>query len=68
MVDLAINLPGIHGARMTGGGFGGCTINLVEKEFVDEFKLLISERYKEASHINPEIHVTWAADGAAIET
>ena len=67
MVDIAINLPGIYGARMTGGGFGGCTINLVEKELVNEFQLQISKRYKESTNIDPEIHVTWAADGAAIE-
>ncbi len=66
MVDLASKLPGLHGARMTGGGFGGCTINLVESDSVDVFKSLITKQYKQATNIDPEIYVTSASDGAGI--
>jgi galactokinase len=38
MVDLALDHPGVHGARMTGGGFGGCTVNLVAREAVQSFQ------------------------------
>ena len=38
MVELADASPGVYGARMTGGGFGGCTVNLVDADAVDEFQ------------------------------
>ena len=38
MVELAQKIEGVYGARMTGGGFGGCTVNLVAEEHVDEFR------------------------------
>ena len=65
MVELASKLPGIYGARMTGGGFGGCTINLVRKEAVAEFSRSIGQSYKAKTGIGPEVYVTTAADGAA---
>jgi galactokinase len=64
MVELAAGLPGIYGARMMGGGFGGCTINLVRKEHVPEFRETISKSYKSKTGLDPEIYVTTAADGA----
>jgi galactokinase len=66
MVDLALNIPGTYGARMTGGGFGGCTINLVDTRAVHSFKSCIFSKYKEVTNIDSEIYVTWAADGAGI--
>ena len=45
MVALAQDLPGLIGARLTGGGFGGCTINLVERENAAEFSEGLSARY-----------------------
>ncbi len=64
MVDFSSRFPGTFGARMTGGGFGGCTINLVSKESVNEFREQISVLYQEATGICPEIYVSEAADGA----
>jgi galactokinase len=64
MVQLAENRPGVYGSRMTGGGFGGCTINLVHENHVDEFKHAASEGYKQKIGRQPEIYVSSAADGA----
>ncbi len=65
MVDLANQLPGVYGARMTGGGFGGCTVNMVEANAVDEFTAGVASRYKSATGLQPEIYVCTAADGAS---
>ncbi|HVO63979.1 MAG TPA: galactokinase [Terriglobales bacterium] len=65
MVELADGIPGVIGARMTGGGFGGCTINLVERNAVDGFVEEVSKGYQEKMSITPEIYVTEANDGAA---
>ncbi len=64
LVKLASELPGVYGARMTGGGFGGCTINLVRNEDVDLFRARIAERYRETTGLDPEIYVTSSAAGA----
>jgi len=64
MVDLAASVEGVHGARMTGGGFGGSTINLVKTERVPEFKQIVATGYQEATGISPEILVCAAAAGA----
>jgi galactokinase len=64
MVELARECDGVHGARMTGGGFGGCTVNLVNAENVDQFKQTVAEGYTEATGLVPEIYVCSAADGA----
>jgi galactokinase len=64
MVDLAQDLPGLIGARLTGGGFGGCTINLVEKDKADGFAAALKGRYHAATGIDPEIHICHASAGA----
>jgi galactokinase len=64
MVELAQDLPGLIGARLTGGGFGGCTINLVQKEHAPTFAAVLKERYRNATGINPEIHICHASAGA----
>ncbi|HKG23626.1 MAG TPA: galactokinase, partial [Blastocatellia bacterium] len=64
MVDLASAREGVYGARMTGGGFGGCTINLVRSEHVSDFKREVAKGYEEATKIAPEIYVCSAASGA----
>jgi len=64
LVELALKCRGVYGARMTGGGFGGCTVNLVDKSFVNEFESTVSQGYKQATGVRPEIYVCTAADGA----
>ena len=64
MVELAQKLPGVYGARMTGGGFGGCTVNLVDSKNVEEFKRIVAQGYSEATGLVPDIYVSSAAEGA----
>jgi galactokinase len=63
MVELAQPIPGVYGARMTGGGFGGSTVNLIAAERTDEFKETVTRGYKEATGLTPEIYICTAADG-----
>jgi galactokinase len=65
MVELAGKVKGVFGARMTGGGFGGCTVNLVQTRQIEEFKQTVAEGYKRATGLLPEIYVSPAAEGAA---
>ena len=64
MVDAAQGLPGFVGGRMTGGGFGGCTVNLVREENAEDFAKQIAERYREATGIRPQVYLCTAEDGA----
>jgi galactokinase len=64
MVALAQDLPGLIGARLTGGGFGGCTINLVERSHAAEFAKALGERYASKTGIVPQIHICHASGGA----
>lgn len=64
MVELAAQIKGVFGARMTGGGFGGCTVNLVAESAVNEFTRTIKAGYAEATQRDPEVYVCTAADGA----
>jgi len=63
MVELAGQVNGVYGARMTGGGFGGCTINLVKSEHVDAFRAYVAEGYERATGKRLEIYVCTASDG-----
>jgi galactokinase len=65
MVELAVQQEGVYGARMTGGGFGGCTINLVKTERVSSFKSQVGDAYLRSSGLEPQIFVSPAAEGAS---
>jgi len=64
MVEFARRVDGVYGARMTGGGFGGSTVNLVSVERVKEFRERVAQWYEEAMKIMPEIYVCTASNGA----
>jgi len=66
LVDLSLKQEGVLGARMTGAGFGGCTVNLIEKNYLDAFKKNIKNEYKKITGINPDIYVTPPAEGAKV--
>ena len=63
MVDLARKVEGVYGSRMTGGGFGGCIVNLVHGDSVDEFQSRVVAGYKDATGLTPEIYVCKAVNG-----
>ncbi len=65
MVDIALRQEGVAGARMTGGGFGGCTVNLVQQELLDSFKDRITREYQKAIGIRPAIYVVAADSGVS---
>jgi galactokinase len=66
LVELAHQQPGVLGARMTGAGFGGCTVNLVRVEAADNFAQAVAKGYEEALGLKAEIYVCRASDGALV--
>jgi galactokinase len=64
MVQIARDQKGVLGARMTGGGFGGCTVNLVAADQVDDFVENVSREYEQRFQLKPVIVVTSPAQGA----
>ena len=65
LVELAGEVDGTFGARMTGGGFGGCTINLVRSASVEDFTRAVARGYQAKTGRAPEIYVSTAAEGAS---
>lgn len=63
MVKLAVQVEGVYGTRMTGGGFGGCTIALVQAACVEAFQRTVQEGYERSTGGKPEIYICSAADG-----
>jgi len=68
LVELALEVPGVLGSRMTGAGFGGCTIALVPQTSLPAFEKTVSEEYQRHTGIQPEIFVFRPAPGARIIT
>ena len=66
LVDTAVGINGCFGARMTGGGFGGCTVNLIDPNFVQYFAESIATRYQERFGIQPAI-IRCVPSGGACE-
>jgi len=65
LVDSARACGGVYGSRMTGGGFGGCTVSLVKNDSVDAFKARILETYNAEFGFDPKVYQVWASDGAS---
>ena len=63
LVDLTTEYKPVKGARMMGGGFGGCTINLIEEDAVEEFIEIASEAYQKQFNIKPEAIVVSPEQG-----
>jgi galactokinase len=64
LVQAASEVPGVSGARMTGGGFGGCTVNLVRRQALDQFHERVTFEYQRATGQVPAIFTAEASDGA----
>ena len=66
MVRIAQSLDGCYGARLTGAGFGGCTVNLVAKKEASKFARSLAEGYQVETGYLPEIYITHASNGAEL--
>jgi galactokinase len=66
MARIARAQPGCFGARMTGGGFGGCVVALVERKKVAEIEAAVAREYEAATGLRPKIFLTQASDGAGL--
>jgi galactokinase len=64
MVEAAQRLPGLVGARLTGGGFGGCTVNLVHAELAQDFAARLYDEYRARTGIDAEIYRCHASAAA----
>jgi galactokinase len=64
MVEIAWSMDGVVGSRMTGAGFGGCTVSLVVEDTLQEFIDKINDEYPKRTGLKPEIYVFTAEDGA----
>jgi galactokinase len=66
LVEIARSVPGTVGARMTGAGFGGCTVNLVARDALAEFTRVITEEYPRRANLQPRVLPVNATDGAGL--
>jgi galactokinase len=66
LVELAQESHGVLGARITGGGFGGCTVNLIHVDAVEAFKERVVPAYREKTGLEAQVYVSTAANGAEI--
>lgn len=64
MVEIAASIEGVYGARMTGGGFGGSTVNLVQRDALEEFQEKVAAEYNKATRKIPTIYISESGDGA----
>ena len=64
MVEEARKIDGVYGARMTGAGFGGCTVSLVKKEAIERFRREVGENYRRRTGLTPEFYIVNIGGGA----
>jgi galactokinase len=64
LVEIAAGTPGVVAARLTGAGFGGCTVNLVERGRADALQAAVEREYRARTGLMPRVFAVEAADGA----
>jgi len=67
IVELAQNQPNCLGARMTGAGFGGCALALLEEKGFEEFITKVSQKYQQKTNYLPKIYQVYPSDGVKSE-
>ncbi|MBR3407835.1 MAG: galactokinase [Paludibacteraceae bacterium] len=65
MAEAAWEVEGVLGSRMTGGGFGGCTVSLVKDEAIETFKAHVGKVYEEKTGLKPDFYVAEIGDGVS---
>ena len=66
LTDIARSITGVIGSRMTGAGFGGCTVSIVHRDALETFQTRITTEYHEQTGIEPEIYLCNVSDGAQV--
>jgi len=66
LVSLARDCKGVYGSRMTGGGFGGCTVSLVGSQHLEAFCESVAKGYRERTSLEPHVYIVEAEQGAEI--
>ena len=66
LVENAIKIKGVYGARMTGGGFGGCIVALVRPRSVESFSQELTAAYQQKYSLQSAIYPTTATDAAGV--
>lgn len=66
LVELAWATPGVIGARMTGGGFGGCTVNVIEEAALETFRREVVEKYRQETSLDAKMYVFDAVEGGSV--
>ena len=66
LTDIACSITGVIGSRMTGAGFGGCTVSIVHKDALETFQTRVKKEYREQIGIEPEIYLCRVGDGAQV--
>ena len=64
-MELALQVPGVYGSRMTGGGFGGCTVTLIDSNAVENFKRSVGEKYRELHGVDCVFYTASPSEGAS---
>ncbi len=67
LTDIAQSIEGVIGTRMTGAGFGGCTVNLVHQDAVETLRNQVMKTYTQRTNIKPDIYVCNVGNGARIK-